>query len=73
MKMKQETETKMTEIKEKIFRPFTFLKISACPLVAHMQVLQANTQSKTCKRATIFPTLIKIGILLTKKYNHEKI
>jgi hypothetical protein len=62
----------MTELKEKITRPFAFLKISAITLAAHCQATQADTQIKACQRAAIFPTLIKIVILLTKKYNHEK-
>ena len=46
----------MTEIKENITRPFAFLKTSANPLAAHCQAAQADTQTKTCQRATILPT-----------------
>lgn len=64
----------MTELEKIISRPFAFLKISANPLVAHCQATQAYAITKACQRAAIFPTLIiKIVILLTKKYNHEKI
>jgi len=49
----------MIKRKKRIFLPFAFLKISTCPLAAHLQVPQADTQTKTCKRAAILPTLKK--------------
>lgn len=51
-----ETENKneMTELNEKIFRPFAFFKISASPLAAHYQATQADTHTKACQRAAFF-------------------
>jgi hypothetical protein len=46
---------KMTELKEKISRPFAFLKISADPLVAHCQATQAHAETKACQRVAILP------------------
>jgi hypothetical protein len=46
----------MTEFKEKLTRPFAFLKISAIPHAAHCQAAQADTQTKACQRAAFLPT-----------------
>lgn len=45
----------MTELKEIIRQHFAFLKISASPLIAHCQIVQANTQFKACQIVTILP------------------
>jgi len=54
----------MTELIEKITRPFVFFKISAIPLAAHCQAPQADTQTKVCPRAAILPIFFK-----TKLFN----
>ena len=46
----------MTELKEIKSRPFAFLKISASPLAAHCQAVQANAETKACQRAAILKT-----------------
>jgi hypothetical protein len=45
-----------TEKKERITRPFTFLKTSSNALTAHCQATHNDTQTKACQRAAILPT-----------------
>lgn len=49
------------------------LKISSLlGLLIKLPTALTDSLTKACLRATIFPALINIVILLTNKYNHEK-
>jgi hypothetical protein len=55
----------MTELKEKITRPFAFLKISANPYAAHCQATQAHAETKALSKSAILPThLVSLTILI---------
>ena len=60
----------MTELKEIETRPFAFLKISASPLAAHLQVAQPDPQAKALPKS--FYVVIQIYNKLFFNYFYHK-